>query len=310
MKKKECRFCSSLYLFVLFFLCIADVNAETQVSILTSTPSPAAVYTLWGHTAIRVKTDSTDNVYNYGVFMFDEGFVYKFVKGETDYWVEHEPYASARSIAVYKNVYLYEQVLNLTEEQAVGIARALLENEKHENRFYRYNYFYDNCATRVRDIVERYSNIAYPPIQNTTTYRDEIHSLVSENPWLSFGIDLCLGSKADEIVDGRALMFLPCKMMQIFDEARLENGENIVKEKKKLVVPIMYDAVETVAITPSVVAWMLFFLILAYTLMQLRVNSSNVIFDCVMFIAYGLLGTLIAFLVFVSEHPCTSLFTS
>ena len=108
-----------IILLLSFFTIVSFVEAKTQVSLLTSTACNNAIYTVWGHSAIRVKTEQDDKVYNYGVFSFGEGFLYNFVTGQTDYKVDcnEEIWSSIRS-AQRKNVYLYEQILNLSEEEA------------------------------------------------------------------------------------------------------------------------------------------------------------------------------------------------
>lgn len=102
----------------------------TKVYLLTMSPSQKEVYTMWGHTALRVHNDTVDKVYNYGVFLFDDGFLYKFVKGETDYWLDTGTILETNYEAMYKNVYLYQQTLNLSEEEAQTLYRALEENLK------------------------------------------------------------------------------------------------------------------------------------------------------------------------------------
>lgn len=302
--------------FLFFLLCFfcASSFAATQVSLLTSMPSGRAVFTLWGHSALRVRTDSTDVVFNYGVFSFDDGFVYKFVKGETDYWLDKESVGRAIMESVYKNVYLYEQVLNISEEETGRLVSALEENAKKENRYYRYNFFYDNCATRPRDLIEKIlGEISYKPLNNTDSYRDKIHVLTSEAPWLCLGIDFCLGKETDEVIKDYDLMFLPFYLMESYDGAtrKLSDGSTVqfVAPATILNTPVAESEEETLLHwyeDPVPVLWLCFFIVLVLTLLQYRKGSRSCVFDAVLFVVYGLFGLVLAFLVFVSTHPCTN----
>ena len=290
----------------------------TKVYLLTMSPSQQEVYTMWGHTALRVHTDSVDKVYNYGVFLFDDGFLYKFVKGETDYWLDTETIMDANYEAMYKNVYLYQQTLNLTEEEAQAIYQALEENLKPENRVYRYNFFYDNCATRPRNIVEKVlGEIRYPEINNKKTYRDEIYKLTKSSPWLTFGIDLCLGVPTDERIPDYDLMFLPMELHRAYEGAeRKVDGvwKPLIRKEITIVQPVHKKGPkEHCYFTPMLCFSLLFLAFAVWTLVRVNRQKQQgkqpliveYVLDDVLFIAYGLLGIILAFLAFVSIHPCT-----
>lgn len=293
-------------LFFLFVFSFLNSYSFIRVSLLTSTPSDQEVYTVWGHTAVRVRTDSVDVVYNYGVFEFEDDFVYKFVKGETDYWLEKEPMPLTRAYAAYKNVNLFEQTLNLTVEESNMVYEALERNALPENRLYRYNFFYDNCATRPRNILEKaIGRIDYPVWNNTTTYRDEIHELTQNCQWLQFGIDLCLGSETDERVDDYALLFLPRYLHDAYEEAKKADGSPLVVSESKLVpqLPVKNDENGW---TPTVTFWVLFVAVTLFTLWQYKKKNNNRVLDAVLLGAYGMVGVLLFFLTFVSTHPCVN----
>lgn len=290
----------------------------TKVYLLTMSPSQKEVYTMWGHTALRVHNDTVDKVYNYGVFLFDDGFLYKFVKGETDYWLDTGTILETNYEAMYKNVYLYQQTLNLSEEEAQTLYRALEENLKPENRVYRYNFFYDNCATRARNIVEKsLGEIRYPKINNKLTYRDEIYRLTKSSPWLTFGIDLCLGVPTDERIPDYDLMFLPMELHRAYAGAeRMVDGEwkPLIRKEITIVQPVHKKGLkEHHYFTPIFCFSVLFLVFSIGTILRIRWQkrqgkSNSVIeyiLDDVLFVGYGLLGVVLAFLAFVSIHPCT-----
>ncbi len=308
-----------LLLVVCLLAQLVSVEAlATKVYLLTMSPSQQQVYTMWGHTALRVHSDSVDKVYNYGVFLFGDDFLYKFVKGETDYWLDTGTIMETNYEAMYKNVYLYQQTLDLSEEEAQALYLALEENLKPENRVYRYNFFYDNCATRARNIVEKViGEIRYPKINNKLTYRDEIYKLTKSSPWITFGIDLCLGVPTDERIPDYDLMFLPMELHRAYGGAeRKVDGQwkPLVRKEITIVQPVhKKGTLERHYFTPLLCFTVLFLAFSVWTIVRvkrqkLQGKSNSVaeyVLDDVLFIVYGLLGVVLAFLAFVSIHPCT-----
>jgi len=313
------------FIFFLFsFLLISQYGFTTEeqpqeriISLLTSSPTESEIYTAWGHTAIRVKipAENTDVVFNYGIFSFGDDFLYKFVKGETDYRLAVCHFESALEDARdEKNVFMYEQVLNLTETEKDALIAALWENYKPENRYYRYNFFFDNCATRPLWQIEKAvdGEIRYPVFNNTYTFRDLIYQKLENSPWFAFGIDLCLGSETDRVVTDRELLFLPEDLMRSFAESTIQVGDSIrplISETHILNLPkktFTFDGFITDAFTPLVVCWILFFLIVAHTIFYNYKKKNDLWLDVMLFFVYGLLGCLIFFLAFFSEHPSTN----
>ena len=145
-----------------------QLNDSAKISLLTSSPWYGAVYAYFGHTAIHVQDDSTgvNAVFNYGYFDSSQpNFIYRFVRGETDYILGVTTYEDFLWEYGYKGQEVVVQELNLSPEKKQQLYEALSLNALPENREYRYNFFYDNCATRPRDMVEKYTNgvIHYPP---------------------------------------------------------------------------------------------------------------------------------------------------
>lgn len=299
-------------IFIVLFVFPFQLFSSTRVSVLTTMPCNKAMYTLWGHTALRVQTDSTDEVYNYGVFSFDDGFAYRFVKGETDYWLQRESiHRVFMEVSLYKNAYFYEQVLNVTEEEACSISEALKTNALEENKYYRYNFFYDNCATRPRNLLEKeLGELTYPVVNNEATYRDKIHAYTIENPWLQFGIDLCLGSETDKVISDYDLTFLPHELMLALDSTRRTIGDStcmLVKETRLLYEPSSEDVEKLSWLDyPLCVFSILALIIVLFTIWQYKKRNRNVLLDCILFAVYGLLGLLLFFLTFFSTHPCVN----
>ena len=291
-------------------------SSGKTISLITSNPTNNEIYTAWGHTAIRVKipAENTDIVFNYGIFSFGDDFLYKFVKGETDYRLAVCRFEDALEEARdEKNVFMYEQVLNLTEVEKDALFAALRENSKPENRYYRYNFFFDNCATRPLWQIEKSvdGRIHYPVFNNTYTFRDLIYIKLTDSPWFAFGIDICLGSETDRKVTDRELLFLPEELMRSYAESSIESGDSI----RPLVsqINILNQPHPTADITnlfappsPLVACWLFFLLIVAHTIFYHYKKKNDLWMDVILFFLYGLLGCLVFFLTFISEHPCTN----
>jgi hypothetical protein len=309
MSIQKKRFAYFGLLFSLLLSCL-QVSAAMRVSLLTTTPTPSQVYTMWGHSAIRVQSEDFDRVFNYGVFSFGEGFIYRFVKGETDYWLARESAASAIRDAERKGAFMFEQVLNLSEEEAQHLYQALMENALPENRVYRYNFFFDNCATRPYYLIEKtLGGLDRPVFNNTKTYRDLTRDLTGwYQPWLSFGIDLCLGSKADEVVTDEGLLFLPMELRRSFEETRRKDGTPLVKEEIMVCSvpettedhPVNSPLIVSLALLAFVVLWG------AFRIWKKKKSNLYFIPDSIIFTLFGLVGILVFFLTFFSEHPCVT----
>ncbi len=220
-----------LLLFVLFTnIASAQDSSRLRISLLTCTPGEE-LYSTFGHSAIRIvdEVDSfrvTDIVYNYGTFNFDDdGFYLKFVRGKLLYFLSLERFDDFKELYRSTNRGITEQVLNLTPSEKIRIQQFLNENAKEENRYYRYDFFFDNCTTRLRDIIKRnhdssFCRIAVMPAG--TSFRDAIHHYLDKNkqPWSKLGIDILLGVPCDAVMNAEQMQFLPDNLMKSLDSSR------------------------------------------------------------------------------------------
>ncbi len=301
----------TLLVLALVSLC---AHAKVSISVVTSYPSDREVYTLWGHTALLVESDSFSQVYNYGVFEFDEDFVYKFVSGQTDYRLDEESPRMMMGELKWKKSPAYAQILNLTDEEAEAVAEALKENLKPENAVYRYKFFSDNCATRPQRLVERcVKGIVYEDGKNTESYRDIIHRLCASAPWLRVGIDVCLGSEADKVVPDSGMTFLPVNLMTLWDHAKVVSPDGtsrpLVKAKVCLFPQVEQGENSATVLwqTPLFVSWVV--LLLSALALFLSVKGHVGFargFGGLCLLVAGALGWLVFYLTFFSTHECTS----
>lgn len=290
------------------------LSDEAQISILTAAPSDEAVFTLYGHTAVRVKDSlhKIDLVFNYGIFDFSKpNFIYRFTKGETDYKLA--AYNFQHYIIEYqmRGSEVTEQVLNFTPDEINKVWNALYINVQPENCVYRYNFFFDNCATRPVAIVEEQvdGKIKYNDPPEPQTFRDLINYCTRNNSWLTFGCDLALGSPTDRVATPHEMMFLPVYLKEEFDKATIVNPDGterkLVKSTTRLAEELTDDDQgEKEWFTPMLCSMIIFLLVSLITYMEWKKKTYFRLVDCILFLLAGVAGTVLFFLCFISTHPC------
>ena len=177
---------------------------DVEAYLLTCGPGNE-VYSLWGHSALRIvdKSSGQDIVYNWGVFDFStKNFAWKFAKGRLNYMIAASTYKRFLQDYTSSNRWVKSQKINLSEAEMSNLLDLLEENMRPENVFYLYDFFYDNCATRIRDVLEKAvgNNFLYPIEDNSikSTFRDEIGKYMGNALWLNLGTDLLLGLPSDK----------------------------------------------------------------------------------------------------------------
>ena len=274
-----------------------DIYSNLEISLLTCSPGDE-LYSAFGHTAIRVN----DMVFNYGMFNFNtEGFYIKFVSGQTDYELGVEMMDGFERQYERRNRSVIEQKLNLTNEEKAALFNALIENTRPENKTYRYNFVFDNCATRPRVKIEECLKgaIKYDVKEESESYRKLIEKYVGEDSWIKFGIDILIGAEADKTASFFDRLFLPDELMNAFATARRDNGERLVTETKEIVSQDKDDD-EDNGVTPLAVAVIAMSIISIASLLFPRKLKA---LDFVLFLATGLLGVVVTYLCFFSLHP-------
>lgn len=297
-------------LFLLLAVMSSALRAEGKFSLLTCTPGEK-IYELFGHTAIRyVEGDSIDLVFNYGMFNFNSpNFIYRFVKGETDYELGIDVYRSFEYSYRRRGSAVYEQKLNLRPDETIMLLHSLLENYKPENRVYRYNYFYDNCTTRAKDMIEKAisGTVEFEPVEGRKTYRSIVHQYTAGHPWSELGIDLCIGSQADKPIDTDAMMFAPFYLLDGLKTAGItrDDGseESLISGTEMIVSPAHVDNGAVSWPHPLLCAWVLFAIALVAGFFLRR---KSWIVDSILFLMAGACGCVLAFLVLFSVHPAVS----
>ena len=307
-----------LYIVLTFILSVvnATVGAQSmtnpdriQISLLTCSPGKE-VWAQYGHTAIRYydKESGEDLAINYGIFSLDQTyFIPRFVLGMTDYRMGVQPMDMFLAQYSYEGRGVIEQVLNLSAEDKEVIYKALQENMKPENVVYRYNYFFDNCTTRARDMLVNHlhGKVVYPPAEEDATFRSMIHKWNNKYEWSQFGEDLLLGVNADRKTTKSEQQFLPENLRSDFDKARY-NGKPLVKETNVLLDAETEVAEPAFPLSPLSIALIFAVISLVMMLFSYRRQQVYWAWDLALMLTSGLMG-IIFFIMIFSQHPCVSL---
>lgn len=292
-----------------------------EISLLTCGPRQQ-VYSLYGHTAIRFQDKQTgrDIAINYGVFSFDQPFfVLRFVFGLTDYEMGIAPFDIFEWEYDPTGCGVRQQVLNLTAQEKMAIAQAVDRNMEPQNRVYRYNFFYDNCTTRARDIIVNNlsGKVVYEASAQYPSFRELIHLYNEEHRWARFGNDLLLGVKADRKTTFEQQQFLPERLSDDFEHAVIVNTDGT---KRKLVSRsfwVLEPAAKDInaeqaslnafdILSPMVCLGAFALLTLVVAAIERRRKRLVWAFDAVAMLLTGACG-LILFAMIFSQHPTVSL---
>ena len=290
--------------------------SNTEISVLTCSPGDQ-IYSIFGHTAVRVcnKNIGLDAVVNYGLFDFDqESFVYRFVKGETDYMCGTEAYGNFIYSYALRGSGVKATVLDLTDAEKERFIRNLTNDLRPENREYRYNFAFNNCATKIRDIVSFAYSGKYESLQPSEyTFREVIGHYAENYPWYMFSFDVCLGGKDyNTLMTPEEAQFLPEYLDDALNNCIINrDGEEIKPKTREEIHLAPADiTIEKTIFTPFVAACILLVLSICNLVFGKRFGkglriASN-IYSGTIFFTYTLIGILVTFLVFFSEHPFTT----
>jgi hypothetical protein len=289
-----------------------DPMDSVEVSLLTCSPHEE-IYSLYGHSALRWHSGDLDMVFNWGMFSFSKPyFVLRFVFGLTDYELGAYPFDRFWPYYQQWGSSITEQVLNLTNDEKRKLQQALGENLKPENRVYRYNFFYNNCSTKPRDVIEQCidGKVIYQEREDfEPTFREMVRECNRYHCWSQFGNDMLLGVKADLKTTREEQEFLPQNLMYDFARAQIyKDGEyrKLVKEQRLLVPPGVQKFVVSLIPDPTMAACMLLLLSLCIALYEWRKKKICKWWDVLLMTVQGLVGIVLTVMIF-SQHPTTSL---
>jgi len=299
---------------ILLLFCFSNmVSAQSDstwltVSLLTC-DSGAEAYASFGHSAIRVvdRKRNKDIVFDYGVFDFDTpNFVWRFMRGNLDYKLALRRTNRFMREYVRDKRGVIEQKFNLPERALVEMYDFLLQNQKPENRYYKYNFIHDNCSTRIRDLVNGLDVKKGNPVTRLEdTYRNFLHDYLPNKPWLKLGIDILLGAKTDRVMNYDQQMFLPNRLSRSLSYYVYENEgskQKMLSPATNLVPPQKMKS-DFIFFQPLIVFIALLLLLIGLVWWQPRTSKWLFYFFGLI---YGLAGCLLVFLWFFTEHTATA----
>lgn len=285
---------------------------SADVYLITCAPGTAS-YSIYGHTALRISMQSTqfDMVYNWGIFDFSTpNFVYRFAKGKLDYMLGAYSYERFLEEYVAEGRAVWSQKLNLTAEEKEKLFALINENLKPENVRYRYDFFFDNCATRVRDIVAASAadTVIFPAREEAETFRQLIDPYQKVLPWLDFGADMLLGLQADRKATVADEMFLPMFLRDNFAGSVIihDGNREPLAGPVETVVDIPAATTGKKVWVPQAVFWLVFLFVVLVTFVFKRPGLEKFV-DLVLLFIYSLLALVLVFTNILSDHDALHL---
>lgn len=283
------------------------LSHQAQISVITCGPGQEAVYTAFGHSAFRVYDPvlNIDAAFNYGVFDFDQpNFYLNFAKGYNYYKLAIQDYERFEYAYIYYNRFVHEQLLDLTPEQNQKLFDYLQRNALPENRSYLYDYFYDNCATKLPEIILKVfgDSVVFDGSHITTDYtiRNLTDVYLKQQPWGDLGIDICLGLPMDKKMTPYEYMFIPDYVESGFNHATL-NGKPLVKQRISKYEPQPEET--NLNLFHPLIAFGLFLLITLFiTYRDWKRKKLSKWFDVTIFTVVGLIGLLLLILWVATDH--------
>lgn len=296
------------------FIPATRADDSISVSLLTCQPGKI-IYELYGHTALLVQDfeRGTQAVYNYGMFDFSTPhFIWRFTLGKTDYLLGAESLRHFVREYYERGSKVYCQTLNLTQEESRRLRDLLEENCLPQNREYRYNFLFNNCATMALDkILESIDGqVTFPPTDSGLSFRSILTEHTCVRPWSQFGVDLIVGAESDLPLQPRQESFAPLYLMDMVSKAVITSNEDSADTVRPLASPsyVLVSPDHEVdfgqpLLTPIQVMWLLFMTVLLLCLLGWYREKQYRIADAILFGLQGVTGAVIGFLYFFSEHP-------
>jgi hypothetical protein len=310
MKKK-------LSFLILICLCsfiknTAQVNLSvySEISVVTAGPGKE-LYEKFGHTALRIKDPvlNLDLIYNYGVFDFNApNFYSNFAAGKMYYLLDR--YDFKYFLASYKRDkrWLKQQVLNLNQAEKQQFFNYLENNARPENATYLYDPFFDNCATKIRDIskviLKDVVTLTSDSIENNKTLRTLMNQEINWNTWGNFGINLIAGTILDVKRNQLEYTYLPDYIFKTFNNGKIKRELQMINLVKREDVLLDFDESynTTNLLSPLYLFIFLLFIVIFITFKDVKNNHRTKILDFILLFTTGIVGLILTYLWLFSSH--------
>jgi len=308
-----------LSFYFLFFLITTasfgqfSISEKAEISIITVGPG-SELFDKFGHTAIRVKDENFDKAYNYGVYDFDApGFYTNFAKGKLLYILDVWPYDGFLNLYKKQNRWVKEQILDLSYEQKQQFFFFLQNNALPENRGYLYDFCYDNCATRPRDVVQKIlkNQLTYDDshLEDQLTFRQLIQKNVAANSWGSLGMDVAIGAVVDRKASPWEHQFIPEYFSNAIAHTSFTNRNGsstpLVKETRMAFENDPQNESSRFITSPLFVFGIIGIIILLCTYKDIKKRHRSRYLDAGIFAITGFIGIALAFLWWGTDHTAT-----
>jgi hypothetical protein len=258
---------------------------------------------------IVIPEEKSDIVYNWGVFDFDTpNFAWKFAKGRLNYMLSPEAPQRFLKTYFYEQRYVYSQLINLNSEEKSALMALINENLKPENLNYRYDFFYDDCSTRIRDLLEKAigEKLLYPPgeIKDPPTFREMVGKYQHSYPWLNFGIDLIMGSPGDKQTLFRDRMFLPIDLKDALSEAVVNRDGKMTPlvQNPELILDFQTPSVSPSFITSPASVFTIILIVVIVLSAITKDKKRNRLLDIALFLIFSILALLMIFFNWFTDH--------
>ena len=285
------------------------LSAYSEVSIITSGPGEE-LYEKFGHTAIRIKDPvlQLDLIYNYGIFDFSApNFYLKFIKGFMNYKLARYDFYHSLKNANKHERWVKEQILNLTTEEKNKFFFFLEQNAAPENASYLYDPYFNNCATKPRDIIKEILgdklNLANKSITHNSSLRQLMNVEIAANTWGNFGINMALGNTLDKKATTESAMYLPDYVYSVLEQSTIKRNAPVPLVKKvNILLNFNEKPTKIDFINPFLIFSILLVISVFITFNDLKNKKRTKWFDFLIFFTTGIIGVLIVFLWFFTNH--------
>ena len=305
---------AALILALFLSLCVnnsfSQTGNDTIVYLITCNPGKET-YSIYGHSALHIvnKAENIDRVYNWGSFDFSTpNFAWKFAKGRLEYMLAVESMDNFLQTYFYEERAVYSQKINLSPSEIRQLMLLINENLKPENVKYRYDFFYDDCSTRIRDLLEKSvgDRLIYPPEGSfkSPTFRDMTGKYQDPYPWLNFGIDLIMGSSGDKKTTFRDMMFLPVDLQACLSETLVNRDGKMIPLLQNPEIILDFDLPSQkrkfLYAPENIFALILILLIIIIPAIKSKIVVTSI--DIVIFFLFSVLAVLMIFFNFFTDH--------
>jgi hypothetical protein len=300
-----------------------DLQPSDQARFTLVTVGPGdELYSCFGHSALRLYDPGKgmDIAFNYGTFDFNTpNFALRFAKGNLPYMLSIQYTASLAEGAMLEKRYVYERELRLSAQQVKKVAAFLQENYRPQNRTYAYNFFADNCATRLRDVLVKAlgSEVRWDTAHGRpSSFRKLFNHYSRVQPWADFGMNIGLGLPADRRAGSWEAAFLPDSLDALFARAQVQNASTgqwqpLVQPRRDI---LNYAERQAHGYgTPMIVFMIMALVVIIVSALQRLGKLPHALhllnspwWDRLLFGTVGLLGTVMLLLWFATDHHDTA----